>query len=83
MVLCQDAGDVSRVEGHIRSPLAKAAMPVDGLDPLGKEFTLGLVLLRVLTLDLKHKHLVRVLPVHILVQRIGLAPAFRCRIQKP
>ena len=40
-VLGQYAGDVSRVEGHIARPLAKAAMPVDGLGPLGKEFTLG------------------------------------------
>ena len=47
---------VSRIEGHIRSPLAKAAMPVDGSDPLIEKLALGLVLLGVLSLDLKDQH---------------------------
>ena len=32
-------------------------MPIDRRNPLGEEFTLGFVLLLVLTLDLKHEHL--------------------------
>lgn len=44
------AGDVSRIEGHIRRPLAKATMSVDALDPLGKESTLGLAQLPILPL---------------------------------
>ncbi len=56
MVPCENAADIRRVKGHIASPLAEAAVPVDGLDPLGQEFTLGLVLRRVLSLDLEHEH---------------------------
>lgn len=53
---------VRRIEGDIRGPLAKTAVLVDGLDPFGQKPSLGLVLLRVLTFDLKHERLGRCQP---------------------
>lgn len=50
-------GQIGRVERNIRCPLVKATMLVDGLDPLSDGSSPGLVLPRVLILNLKHERL--------------------------
>src|SRR6266849_2076198 len=47
----KDVEDVFGIAGNIPGPIAKAAVLVDGFDPLREKFPLSLILLRVLSLN--------------------------------
>ena len=53
----EDIEEVFGIAGDVAGPVAKAAMSVHGLDPLGQEFAFGLILLAVQTFDFDYQHL--------------------------
>ena len=53
VVFGEQATDVCGIARYVPRPWSESAVLVDGLDPLVEELSLGLVLLRVLPLDLK------------------------------
>src|SRR5438105_6831809 len=54
-LLIEDPADIRRVERHIPGPAAESSVGVDAFDPLGEKPAFGLVLGRVLALDLEDK----------------------------